>query len=244
MDSRYESEQPAIDGVDDGGPRHAGIPFQFGIPPRPTDECCWRNGSISPTVESAMTRASADPSAFGVVYRHCYGLVFATVRAVLRDHAQAEEVTQEVFLEVWRHADRYHPERGSMLTWLLVIARRRAIDRVRSEQAAHLRDARVGYAQTSATGDDPAELIAERTQYDHLRRLFETLSPAQRDLLGMAFLAGRTYQQLAELLDIPLGTVKTRIHDTRKQLRHRCGLAAPRPAETAQSVETTKPAGE
>jgi RNA polymerase sigma-70 factor (ECF subfamily) len=170
-------------------------------------------------LDAAMARAG-DPGCFRLIYRRAYPQVYAAAMGVLRNGAYAEEVSQEVFLELWCHADRYVPDRGSALGWLVTMARNRAIDRVRAERASRARDTDVGtrYAAIS-TYEDPADLVADRTQYDHLRGSLGSLTEAQRDALVLSFLAGYSHGQLAARFGIPLGTVKSRIHAALVRIR-------------------------
>ena len=144
------------------------------------------------------------------------------VRRVLRDPSQAEEVTQEVFVEIWRLAARFDPQRGSVRRWAVTIAHRRAVDRVRSEQAHRDRQIRSNLdADVEATPDDHTLESEER---ERARAALEELSPVQRQALEMAFYEGLTHVQIAERLDIALGTVKTRIRDGLIRLRAVMGV--------------------
>ena len=166
--------------------------------------------------------AAGDQAAFSTLYDLLVPSVFGVVRRVLRDPSQAEEVTQEVFVEIWRLAARFEPQRGSVRTWAVTIAHRRAVDRVRSEQAhrdRQLRSALDGDVESSP--DDHALANEEREQ---ARAALEELSPVQREALEMAFYEGLTHVQIAERLDIALGTVKTRIRDGLIRLRTVMGV--------------------
>jgi RNA polymerase sigma-70 factor (ECF subfamily) len=166
--------------------------------------------------------AAGDQAAFATLYDELAPSVFGVVRRVLRDPSQAEEVTQEVFVEIWRLAGRFDPQRGSVRTWAVTIAHRRAVDRVRSEQAHRDRQAR------SFLDDDlevaPDDHALEREDRERAKAALQELSPVQREALEMAFFDGLTHVQIAERLDIALGTVKTRIRDGLIRLRAVMGV--------------------
>jgi RNA polymerase sigma-70 factor, ECF subfamily len=161
--------------------------------------------------------ARGDHAAFEVVYDQFAGPVYGLVRKVLRDPAQSEEVAQEVLLEVWRTASRYDPARGSASAWVMTMAHRRAIDRVRSESASVAREQKL--TPGPVVGDDVAELVETRLDRQRVRRCIATLTPLQAESVKLAYYGGYTYPQVAELLEVPLGTIKTRIRDGLIRLR-------------------------
>jgi RNA polymerase sigma-70 factor (ECF subfamily) len=161
--------------------------------------------------------ARGDHAAFEAVYDQFAGPVYGLVRKVLRDLAQSEEVAQEVLLEVWRTASRFDPARGSASAWVMTIAHRRAIDRVRSENAATAREQKL-IPDTEAVGD-VAELVETTLDRQRVQRCLGALSSLQAESVKLAYYGGYTYSQVAELLDVPLGTVKTRIRDGLIRLR-------------------------
>ena len=161
---------------------------------------------------SLLTRvARGDQAAFEVVYDQLAGSVYGLVRKVLRDPAQSEEIAQEVLLEVWRCASRFDATRGSAVAWVMTIAHRRAVDRVRSEAASTLREQKVLPGPVS--GDDVAELVETALDRQRVRRCLGTLTSLQAESIKLANNGGYTYPQVAELLGVALGTVKTRIRD-------------------------------
>ena len=141
------------------------------------------------------------------------------IRRVLRDPAQSEEVTQEVLIEVWRSAARFDPQRGSAGSWIYTMAHRRAIDRVRSSQASSDRDQRAALRDHLPPYDDVAEQFETRLAHEQVRRCLAGLTDMQRESVGLAYYGGFTYREVAELLHVPLGTVKTRIRDGLIRLR-------------------------
>jgi len=162
--------------------------------------------------------ARGDQSAFAAVYDRSAAQVFGLVRRVIRDPAQSEEVTQEVMLEVWRSASRFDPHRGSAMAWLMTLAHRRAVDRIRSGQAAAEREVRAA-AATGPGYDMVAEEVETRLDAQRVRRCLESLTDLQRESLTLAFYGGYTYREVAGLLGVATGTVKTRMRDGLIRLR-------------------------
>jgi RNA polymerase sigma-70 factor (ECF subfamily) len=171
--------------------------------------------------------AVGDLAAFERVYRELSGPVFGVVRRVLLDAAQAEEVTQEVFLEVWRLCARFDPSRGSVRSWVLVIAHRRAVDRVRSEEAAAARVSAAGRLEPEQTpADGVPEQVEHRLEREKVRRCLRRLTEVQRDAVRLTYYTGYTQRQAADLLDVPLTTVKGRLRDGLIRLRDCLGVSA------------------
>jgi len=163
--------------------------------------------------------ARGDERAFERLYELVAARVYGLIRRVLRDPAQAEEVAQEVLVEVWRTAARFDPARGSATAWICTIAHRRAVDRVRSEQAAADRLAFVGRAQVDIPYDAVADEVSGRLERQQVRRCLHDLTELQRQAVTLAYYQGHTYPQVAELLGAPLPTVKTRMRDGLIRLR-------------------------
>jgi RNA polymerase sigma-70 factor, ECF subfamily len=156
--------------------------------------------------------ARGDHRAFELLYGELAGPVYGVVRQVLRDPAQSEEIAQEVLLEIWRTASRFDPARGSPAAWALTIAHRRAVDRVRSETASSRREERAA-ADLAGEYDDVAEVVAATLDGQRVRRCLGSLTELQRESIKLAYYGGYSYPQVAQLLGVALGTVKTRIRD-------------------------------
>ncbi|WP_285738465.1 ECF RNA polymerase sigma factor SigK [Kitasatospora phosalacinea] len=167
-----------------------------------------------------------DQEAFAALYDAVAGPVLGLVRRVVRDAAQSEEVAQEVLLEVWRTAARYRAERGEVLPWVLTIAHRRAVDRVRSAQAAADRDRRAAAASQAPAFDEVVEQVEGRLEREQVRRCLRTLTELQRESLTLAYYRGYSYPEVAQVLGAPLGTVKTRMRDALIRMRDCLGVAA------------------
>ena len=166
-----------------------------------------------------------DQAAFEGLYDRVAAPVFGLIRRVLRDSAQSEEVTQETLLEVWRTADRFDPARGAALAWIMTIAHRRAVDRVRAEQASSARQEKMARASERVLPEeDVATAVEGRLEHQRLRRCMGGLTELQRESVTLAYYSGYTYQQVAELLGAPLGTVKTRMRDGLARLRDCLGV--------------------
>nr|WP_268775524.1 ECF RNA polymerase sigma factor SigK [Streptomyces sp. Je 1-369] len=163
--------------------------------------------------------AKGDQEAFEELYGRVAGQVFGLVRRVLRDHAQSEEVTQEVLVELWRCAPRFDPARGRALPWILTLAHRRAVDRVRSVRAAADREARAARRGEGPAYDQVAEEVEAGLEREWVRGCLGSLTDLQRQAVVLAYYDGCTYREVARRLSVPLGTVKTRMRDGLLRLR-------------------------
>jgi RNA polymerase sigma-70 factor (ECF subfamily) len=166
--------------------------------------------------------ARGDQPAFEEVYDRMAGPVLGMVRGVLRDLAQSEEVMQEVLLELWRTASRFDPGKGSALSWVMTMAHRRAVDRVRSEQKAVEREFRAATAQVDF--DDVTEAVEATLDRERVRHCLRCLTDLQRESVTLAYYGSYSYSEVAGLLGVAVGTVKTRMRDGLIRLRDCLGV--------------------
>lgn len=168
--------------------------------------------------------ANGDTTAFAEVYDALTRSVYGLVLRVLRDPAQSEEVTQEVLVDVWRLAARHDPARGSVRAWVFTMAHRRAVDRVRSAQASSAREQRVGQSSTERPYDEVSDAVQHRMEVQEVRRSLDRLTDLQREAVTLAYYGGHTQSEVAQILGVPLGTVKTRLRDGLIRLRDEMGV--------------------
>ena len=180
-----------------------------------------------PTDPDGLLRrvARGDEGAFAKLYDLVANRVYGLVVRVVRDPAQAEEVTQEAMVDVWRRAPSFDADRGSAITWVLTLAHRRAVDRVRSAQSAGDRERKVAAREGSSDFDEVTEQVAVRLEQQQVRRCLGALTDLQKEAVTLAYYGGYTYRQVADLLSVPLPTVKTRMRDGLVRLRDCLGVA-------------------
>ncbi|MEU9807507.1 sigma-70 family RNA polymerase sigma factor [Mycobacterium sp. NPDC050853] len=165
--------------------------------------------------------ADGDTGAFGALYDRTRAQVFGLVVHVLRDPGYSEETTQEIYLQIWRSAQSYDPTAGSPLAWIMTLAHRRAVDRVRSEQSAAERESRYGAANIERASDQVAESVILDDEQRQVTECLQTLTDNQRQCLHLAYYEGLTYNQVSQRLTANLATIKSRMRDAIKALR-RC----------------------
>lgn len=166
--------------------------------------------------------AKGDHAAFSTVYDQAAPAVLGIVRRVLRDPAQSEEVMQEVLLEIWRTAARFDPSSGSAAAWIMTIAHRRAVDRVRTEQRAAERELRA--ATASIAYDEVSDAALTSLEHQRVRHCLDGLTDLQRESVTLAYYGGHSYREVAQLLGVAVGTIKTRMRDGLIRLRDCLGV--------------------
>jgi len=182
-----------------------------------------RSGGRASDLDDLLTAvARGDERAYDAVYDLTSGWVLGIARKVLRDPAHAEEVMQEVMLEVWRLAGRFDPARGSGTSWVMTLAHRRAVDRVRSERSHAIREMRAATAVIDY--DDVTEAVEASLEAERVQRCLSSLTALQRECVSLTCHRGYTYAQVAGLLGVPAGTVKTRMRDGLIKLRDCLGV--------------------
>jgi RNA polymerase sigma-70 factor, ECF subfamily len=176
-------------------------------------------------LSALLARAGrGDQAAFAELYDALAPLLYGVVLKVVRDPAQSEEVTQEAFIELWRLAPRYDESRGSVRAWASTLAHRRAIDRVRSEQSGRERTEREAQKRPIQSVD-VAEQVVATIDGTRVRKALERLTEIQRQAVELAYFGGHSYREVALLLDVAEGTIKTRIRDGMIRLRDELGVA-------------------
>jgi RNA polymerase sigma-70 factor (ECF subfamily) len=184
------------------------------------------SNSTDPTPEELLAAAArGDEQAFARLYDLTAPRVYGMVLRVVRDPAQSAEVTQDVYLEVWRQSARFDAGRGAVLPWLLMIAHRRAVDRVRAAQSAMVRDDKYALLTEDRPFDTVSEQVQTSLEAQRVHKVLHELTPAQREAVSLAYFGGYTHREVSELLKIPLGTVKTRIRDGLIRMRDALGVA-------------------
>ncbi len=172
-----------------------------------------RQASATRLAELVALSAGGHQDAFAELYDLTAARIHGVVLRVLRSADHAAEVTQEVFVEVWRQATRYSPEKGSVLAWMTTMAHRRAVDRVRSVSREAARDERYAAAAADRAVDYVWEGVEQRLDAETVHKGMASLTAIQREAITLAYFGGYSQSQVAQLLDLPLGTVKTRIRD-------------------------------
>jgi len=168
--------------------------------------------------------ATGDRSAFAELYDSLSARAFGLILRVLVDRSQSEEVLQEVFLEVWQSADRFTPKRGQGRSWVLTIAHRRAVDRVRSSQSSVDRDVRAGFRDMDVAYDNVSEKVEMKIEGQRVVDALAALPDAQKEALTLAYFGGYSQSEIATLVGTPLGTIKTRMRDGLSRLRMEMGV--------------------
>jgi len=170
--------------------------------------------------------ALGDQAAFAELYDNMAPRVLGLVKRLLRDHAQSEEVTQEIFLEIWQNATRYDSSKGGASGWILTMTHRRAVDRVRASQASRDRDVKIGVRDYVSEYDNVSETVQVRMESERVEKAMLRLTELQRQAVTLAYYGGLSHSEVAEKLSVPIGTVKTRLRDGLIRLRDELGVAS------------------
>jgi RNA polymerase sigma-70 factor (ECF subfamily) len=183
------------------------------------------SGRSAPDLAGLLKRsARGDQQAFAALYDATAARAYGLALRVVRDPAQAEEVTQEAFLDVWRTATRFDSAQGSALSWLFTIVHRKAVDRVRSAESAARRDTTYHRQAQEVEHDTTAEAAQASLEATRVRHALDQLTIVQREAIELSYFGGYTHTEVAALLDLPLGTAKTRIRDGLIRLRDFMGV--------------------
>ncbi len=185
-------------------------------------------GPLQPSSDlDALLRrvAHGDDAAFAAFYDQTKSRVYGLVTRVLRDAGYSEETTQEIYLEVWRTAAEFDSAKGSALAWLLTMTHRRAIDRVRSEQAGTTRESRYGVANLEPASDVVAESAIAGDERRRVAQCLEGLTDTQRQCIELAYYGGLTYAEVSQRLAANLSTIKSRMRDALRGLRNCLGVS-------------------
>ncbi len=163
--------------------------------------------------------AAQDRSAFAPLYEASSAKLFGVALRILRNRQQAEEVLQEVYIRIWRRAADYRPEKGTPMTWMITIARNRALDRRRQQKPELRLDEASGRAETADPEPGPLAQSIASEQGRALAACLEKLAAEQRGCITLAYQEGYTHGELATRFDTPLGTVKSWIHRGLRKLK-------------------------
>ncbi len=170
--------------------------------------------------------AAGERAAFGQLYDMLAPRAFGLILRVLVNRALSEEVLQDVFLEVWQSASRFAPNKGQGRSWVLTIAHRRAVDRVRSTRASTERDEKAGLRELNTVQDSVDDQVALRIESRRVARAMDALPDPQREALLLAYIGGYSQSEIAALVGSPLGTIKTRMRDGLSRLRQEMGVTS------------------
>jgi RNA polymerase sigma-70 factor, ECF subfamily len=176
-------------------------------------------------VDLMARTATGDQAAFAELYDLTNRRVYGIVLKVLRSPEHAQEVTQEVYVEVWKQASTYKAEKGSVVAWMATMAHRRAVDRVRSVSSEVARDERYAVIDPDRESDEVWDSVAQKYDVQRVREALGHLTPIQRQSIQLAYYESLTQSQIATQLNLPLGTVKTRIRDGMRRLGEALGGA-------------------
>ncbi|MFJ1455471.1 ECF RNA polymerase sigma factor SigK [Nocardia wallacei] len=176
------------------------------------------------TLQALIERvAVGDEQAFADLYDIVSGPVLGIVTRILRDRSRSEEVMQEVLLEIWLKAPKFCEQQGNVMAWAVTMAHRRAIDRVRHEQACSDREDRIEQLDVRRPVDEVVETALARLDEQQVRTALDKLTELQRQSIVLAYYGGYTYREVSQVLGTPVGTIKTRMRDGLIRLREHLG---------------------
>ena len=204
-------------------PGARGEPSRTGQPGNQNTGRAAENERLGELVQQA---ARGHKDAFAELYDLTSTRIYGVVLRVLRSPDHAAEVTQEVYVEIWRQSARYAPDKGSVIGWMTTMAHRRAVDRVRSVSSDVARDEKYALKSADREVDVVWDGVEQKLDVERVRRGLASLTAIQREALSLAYFGGYTQSQVAALLKLPLGTVKTRIRDGLIGLRDALGVEA------------------
>ena len=198
-------------------------PMDLPSAPRRTPQQAEAAGERRPEdLLAEVARGSED--AFELLYARIAGPVFGLALRIVRDRDMAQDVAQEVLGEIWRLAARFDPDRGTAMGWVLTMAHRRSVDRVRREEVRTATLTKEAATWVDTDRDVVVDTLEREWDAALVRRALATLTPMQREAIELAFYRGFTHQQVSAALEVPLGTAKTRIRDGLIRLRDAVGV--------------------
>jgi len=177
---------------------------------------------LQPGPDAALVERmiAGDESALSTLYDRYSSMLFSMLMRILKDTSAAEEILQDLFLQLWRNPSRFDPSRGSLPSWLLVIGRNRAISRLRSRERREVSEDSDGFSMDSIPSPGNIEEEAQRSQLaQRLRSAMATLPPEQREAVELAYFEGMSQTEIATRTGSPLGTVKSRVRTAMQSLK-------------------------
>ncbi len=195
-----------------------------GVTRLPTAAQAGSSGSPADLAELLKRSGRGDEAAFAELYDATSARAYGLAVRVVRNPSQAEEVMQEAFLELWRTASRFDSAKGSAVSWILTLVHRKSVDRIRSAEASTRRDTVWHHGSQDVEHDSTAEAAQASMEARRVRQALDSLTEVQREALELAYFKGYTHTEVAAMLDLPVGTAKTRIRDGLIRLRDTMGV--------------------
>lgn len=192
----------------------------------PTDAIQGREAENEHLADLLVRAARGHEDAFAELYDRTSARIYGVILRILRSADHSAEVTQEVYVEIWRQSARFDSSKGSAMAWMTTMAHRRAVDRVRSVTSEVARDEKYALRSMDREVDEVWDGVEQKLDVERVRKGMASLTAIQREALTLAYFGGYTQSQVAQLLKLPLGTVKTRIRDGLIGLRDALGVEA------------------